>query len=84
MQSVTTIVDSKDGRHLLSVDGCTLNAIFEAITVTSEPRLYELVCAIRSYQEYKRAQATVAAYEMPARSQAIRETFLGKGKTPSR
>ena len=78
MQNLTTIVDSKDGRILMSVDGCTLNAILEACLDKYGQRLEELIAAIHSYQEYKRAQTLVAAYEQPARIAAIKEAFLGR------
>lgn len=79
MQKSTTILDSTDGRILLLVDGCTLRAILEAVSAKGfEPRLDDFRNAVQSYHKYKNAQATVAAYEQPARAQAIKDTFVGR------
>lgn len=78
MQKQTTILDSKDGGILMSVDGCTLNAVLEACVAKPNSRLEELISAIRDYQEYKRAQKLVAAYEQPERIEAIKATFAGR------
>ncbi len=82
--TVPEIRDSRDGRILLTVDADTLDGIYLACEELQESggRWDEILKAIHAYNEFKKAQAVVAAYEHPARVAAVRETFLGRRAEP--
>lgn len=62
--TVPEIRDSRDGRILLTVDADTLDGIREACEEMEKSggRWDELLKAIHSYNDFKNAQAVVAAY----------------------
>jgi hypothetical protein len=80
MQNLTTILDSKGGRILLTVDADTLDEIRMACEEMKKSGDYldDFLKAIYAYNDYKNAQAVVAAYEHPARAEAVKEVFSGR------
>jgi len=82
--TVLEIRDSRDDRILLTVDADTLDGIRMACEEMKKSggRWDEILKAIHAYNEFKNAQAVVAAYEHPARVDAVRETLLGRRAEP--
>jgi hypothetical protein len=73
--TVPEIRDSRDGRITLTVDADDFDAILMACEEMEKSggRWDELLKAIYAYNEFKKAQAVVAAYEFPERAAAVQE-----------